>query len=61
VLGDKDYAGEQRGKPAFRSVPRQMLHASRLVLPDPQGGASLRVSAPVPDDFRDALKALKLK
>ena len=61
VLGDKDYAGDQRGKTAFRSVPRQMLHAYRLVLPDPQGNASLRVTAPVPDDFRDVLKALKLK
>jgi len=61
VLGDKDYAGEQRGKAAFRSVPRQMLHAYRLVLPDPKGNASLRVTAPVSDDFRDVLRTLKLK
>lgn len=61
VLGDKDYAGEQRGKEAFRSVPRQMLHACRLILPDPQGGPPLRVAAPVPDDFRAVLRELKLK
>jgi 23S rRNA pseudouridine1911/1915/1917 synthase len=61
VLGDKDYAGEQRGNPLFRTVPRQMLHAYRLVLPDPQGGASLRVTAPVPDDFQAVLRTLKLK
>lgn len=61
VLGDKDYAGEQRGNPLFRGVVRQMLHASKLILPDPQGNGSLRVNAPVPEDFRDVLKLLKLK
>lgn len=60
VLGDKDYAGEQRGNPLFRGVVRQMLHASRLILPGPDG-KPLRVSAPVPEDFRDVLKVLKLK
>lgn len=61
VLGDKEYAGEQRGNPIFRAVPRQMLHACRLILPDPQGGSALRVSAPVPEDFQAILNALKLK
>lgn len=61
VLGDKDYAGEQRGNPLFRTVVRQMLHAYRLILPDPQGGPALRVTAPVPDDFAAVLKTLKLK
>lgn len=62
VLGDKEYAGEQRGNPVFRTVPRQMLHACRLIMPDPQGGdTALRVSAPVPEDFQAILKTLKLK
>jgi 23S rRNA pseudouridine1911/1915/1917 synthase len=62
VLGDKEYAGEQRGNPIFRAVPRQMLHACRLILPDPQGGdAALRVTAPVPEDFQAILNTLKLK
>jgi 23S rRNA pseudouridine1911/1915/1917 synthase len=62
VLGDKEYAGEQRGNPVFRSVPRQMLHACRLILPDPQGGTSaVRVTAPVPEDFQSILDTLKLK
>lgn len=62
VLGDKEYAGEQRGNPIFRGVVRQMLHASRLILPDPHGGAAaLRISAPVPEDFQAVLKTLKLK
>jgi len=62
VLGDKEYAGEQRGNPIFRAVPRQMLHACRLILPNPQEGESaLRVSAPVPEDFQAVLRTLKLK
>ena len=61
VLGDKEYAGEQRGNPIFRAVPRQMLHACRLILPNPQGGSALRISAPVPDDFQAILNTLKLK
>ena len=61
VLGDKDYAGEQRGNPLFRGVVRQMLHAYRLILPDPSGEGSLRVTAPVPEDFQAVLKTLKLK
>ncbi|MEI7851587.1 MAG: RluA family pseudouridine synthase [Kiritimatiellales bacterium] len=62
VLGDKEYAGEQRGNPIFRAVPRQMLHACRLILPNPQEGESaLRVSAPVPEDFQAILNTLKLK
>ncbi len=62
VLGDKEYAGEQRGNPVFRAVPRQMLHACRLILPDPLGGtAALRVTAPVPEDFQTILNTLKLK
>ncbi len=61
VLGDKDYAGEGRGNPIFRIVPRQMLHAYRLVLPDPHNGNSIRVTAPIPEDFCSILKMLKLK
>jgi 23S rRNA pseudouridine1911/1915/1917 synthase len=61
VLGDKEYAGEQRGNPIFRAVPRQMLHACRLIMPDPQGEKALRISAPVPEDFQEILHALKLK
>jgi hypothetical protein len=38
-----------------------MLHAYRLIMPDPSGEGSLRVTAPVPDDFLAVLKTLKLK
>ncbi|MBM4151921.1 MAG: RluA family pseudouridine synthase [Kiritimatiellaceae bacterium] len=61
VLGDKEYAGEQRGNPIFRGVPRQMLHACRLILPASEGEKAHRISAPVPEDFQAILHALKLK
>jgi len=56
VLGDKQYGGT-----AGITIPRQMLHASRLILPSPETDQPLRVSAPVPKDFRDTLKTLRLK
>ena len=62
VLGDKGYAGSKGLADILRTLPRQMLHAYKLVLPLPdRPGETLRVTAPVPDDFRETLKALKLK
>ena len=62
VLGDKGYAGSRHLSELLRTLPRQMLHAYKLVLPTP-GDASqkLRVTAPVPADFKETLKALRLK
>jgi hypothetical protein len=46
----------------MRTLPRQMLHAYKLILPNPNAPEeALRVTAPVPTDFQDALKLLKLK
>lgn len=62
VLGDKGYAGSKGLEDVLRTLPRQMLHAYKLVLPDPQNPEqALRVTAPVPDDFKETLKILKLK
>jgi 23S rRNA pseudouridine1911/1915/1917 synthase len=62
VLGDKDYAGSKGIADVLRTLPRQMLHAYKLVLPDPTAPTNaLRVTAPVPEDFKETLKALKLK
>jgi 23S rRNA pseudouridine1911/1915/1917 synthase len=62
VLGDKGYAGSKGLADILRTLPRQMLHAYRLVLPVPgQPGTPLRVTAPVPADFQEALKTLKLR
>jgi len=62
VLGDKGYAGSKALADVLRTLPRQMLHAYKLVLPHPTDPSKpLRVTAPVPDDFKETLKALKLK
>lgn len=62
VLGDKGYAGSKGLEEILRTLPRQMLHAYKLILPHPNNPEQpIRVTAPVPADFRDTLKALKLK
>ncbi|QHI70045.1 RluA family pseudouridine synthase [Tichowtungia aerotolerans] len=62
VLGDKGYAGSKGLADILRTLPRQMLHAYRLVLPVPgKANGPLRATAPIPADFQEALKALKLK
>jgi 23S rRNA pseudouridine1911/1915/1917 synthase len=62
VLGDKGYAGAKGLSEILRTLPRQMLHAYKLILPLPgQPDTPLRVTAPVPADFKETLKTLKLK
>lgn len=62
VLGDKGYAGSASLSEILRTLPRQMLHAYKLVLPIPgDDSQKLRVTAPVPADFKETLKALRLK
>ena len=62
VLGDKGYAGGKGLSDILRTLPRQMLHAYKLIIPLPeQPGSPLRVTAPVPADFKATLKTLKLK
>jgi 23S rRNA pseudouridine1911/1915/1917 synthase len=62
VLGDKGYAGSKGLADLLRTLPRQMLHAYRLILPIPGiEGTPLRVTAPIPVDFIETLKVLKLK
>jgi len=56
VLGDPLYGGRQRDA-AFRPS-RQMLHAWRLAFPHPRTGVMREYSAPPPDDFLAALRAL---
>ena len=62
VLGDKGYAGSKGLEEIIRTLPRQMLHAYKLILPHPNNPEQpIRITAPVPADFRDTLKALRLK
>ena len=57
VLGDRVFGLKSARDPRLMQVPRQMLHASTLELPDPMNPRSqIRVHAPLPADFRAALK-----
>ena len=56
ILGDALYAG--RRKPPV-PVPRLMLHALRLSFPHPRSGEQIEVEAPLPDDFREVVAALR--
>lgn len=59
VLGDKKYAGA--GNEISLAQPRQMLHAYRLVFPHPKTEEMIRVTAPLPGDFKKCLAQLKLR
>ncbi|BHH83868.1 RluA family pseudouridine synthase [Desulforhopalus sp. 52FAK] len=54
VLGDVVY-----GKAKHKGIyPRQMLHASRLILPHPVTGRKMDIKAPLWDDFAAVLEGL---
>ena len=59
VLGDQVYS---RGKAARRlglDVPRQMLHAARIKFTHPATAKPVEITAPLPDDFKAVLAALR--
>lgn len=57
VLGDRVFGLKSARDPRLLRVPRQMLHAATLELPDPMDPRSqIRAHAPLPSDFRAALK-----
>jgi len=58
ILGDYVYGGKGREIPI--QVPRQMLHAWKLVFPHPRTGTMRQFMAPIPPDFRQALEQLGL-
>jgi len=63
LLGDELYGGARRGgtgvKSAMDALGRQALHAWKLVFPHPRTGKSIRLEAPVPEDFEAALRILR--
>jgi 23S rRNA pseudouridine1911/1915/1917 synthase len=63
LVGDLTYGNRQNSRleelTRYRA-PRQMLHAWRLTLTHPRSGKKLSFEAPWPQDFKDALSALKL-
>ena len=57
VVGDRVFGLKRARDPRLLQVPRQMLHASSLSLPDPLSPhEEIKVHAPLPADFRAALR-----
>lgn len=61
IIGDRQYGVKHADDPRLLSVTRQMLHASELELPHPMIlGQHIKAHAPLPADFRAALKLFGL-
>ena len=57
IVGDRVFGLKRARDMRLLQVPRQMLHASTLKLPNPlDRHAEIRVHAPLPADFRAALR-----
>lgn len=57
VLGDRVFGLKRVRDPRLMQVPRQMLHASTLMLPNPLvAKGEIKVHSPLPADFRAALR-----
>ncbi len=64
LVGDRVYLkGPQKCVPQLRALltgfPRQALHATRLVLEHPVSGEMVEWQAPLPQDMRDLLQAIR--
>ncbi len=62
ILGDDVYGLKQNKKLTASNgytAPRQLLHASRLTFIHPRTGKKIKAEAPLPEDFKKALVALK--
>lgn len=61
VAGDRVFGLKNARDPRLMQIPRQMLHASTLSLPDPfDSHATIIAHSPLPADFRAALKIFGL-
>lgn len=60
LAGDKQYGAGEVNNPILRSLPRQMLHASIIEFPEPDGSGMVSAKAPLPADFLRALKSLRI-
>ena len=57
IVGDRVFGLKNARDPRLIRVPRQMLHASTLTLPNPLDlHAEIKVHSPLPADFRACLK-----
>ena len=57
IVGDRVFGLKNARDPRLMRVPRQMLHASTLSLPDPLSPReTIKVHSPLPSDFRKTLR-----
>ena len=57
IVGDRTFGLKSARDPRLMTVPRQMLHAASLSLPNPtEKGSEIKAHAPLPADFRAALR-----
>ncbi len=61
LLGDKLYGGTRRDARVFARppIPRQALHAARISFQHPITSGTVACEAPLPEDFRAALRTLE--
>ena len=61
VIGDRTFGPKNVRDPRMMAVPRLMLHAAALALPDPTvKGGEIKARSPMPADFRAALRMFGL-
>ena len=57
IVGDRTFGLKHARDPRLMAVPRQMVHAAALELPDPVvKGGTIKAHSPLPADFRATLK-----
>ena len=57
IIGDRVFGLKSARDPRLMSVPRQMLHASTITMPDPMDPHSqIKAHSPLPADFRATLR-----
>ena len=64
VVGDETYGAKQNKRLkelTNYAAPRVLLHAKELTFVHPRTQKPLKFSAPLPDDFKQALKLLRVK
>ena len=59
LAGDPTYGRAKSGDARLDAFPRQALHAWRLALRHPAGGAEMSWESPLPDDFRQLLESIR--
>jgi len=60
ILGDRQYGFKMARDPRMQEIPRQMLHATDIEMPDPFSSGKLRAHSPLPADFRRCLRLFRL-